>query len=152
MSIKFALLTLLIVTATISYSYALENAVVPNEPEEIDAQTLPGVASVPTNQITNMANEEISDDDDFVNDIDAENATIGMSSMQATEEGSNVEGEADFVETSDGLSINIEVFNVPNPGKHGHGHPSRGGYFAGTRNFPCEEISLGKVARSFWQT
>ena len=60
--------------------------------------------------------ETMAEDEDG---MDNDNAVIGMASLQGTAEGSPIEGEADFVETADGLSINIEVFNVPNPGRHG---------------------------------
>ncbi len=43
----------------------------------------------------------------------------GVAEITGTQEGSNISGTVKFTETVDGLKVEAELFNVPNPGKHG---------------------------------
>jgi len=67
------------------------------------------VAQVETNNATNVQEEE------GVVIITAQAKAI----IKGTEEGSAISGEVVFSETHDGVIVDAEVFNVPNPGLHG---------------------------------
>ncbi len=85
----------------------MDNAIMTPPMEEVMINTV--------EPITEIVGEDAAEDD-MADGVDASAQAIAI--IEGTKEDSELYGEVEFVETKDGLSVTVEVYNAP-IGKHG---------------------------------